>query len=679
MKNTLKAIYLRLDSTSQTLSKSALAQLILKVIYYSPENISSIEIQKEVEGLLGTNINIDRINSAIELLNNEGKIHTRNDKYFINPSRKRKIESVFNEYDNRVNRIIECFFQPVKSSKENIRKWFENITICYFSEYKSEWIAEKTYNIRQEDSVKGLQNILEIETKKDKDIENEDKEWLKKQYVVFFNSQNDDVISIFWDYGMCAYSSSLIVSSTGADEVSIDSLKNSIFIIDTNILMYLMLEEDKYHEAYKSLENIFLKLGITPSVFYITREEYVKTMSNKKEQILRVLDKYDDEVIEALNDPFIKTAKARGCLHNEDYEVFFNELLDIPDEFVEDLKIKLIDDENLKIIIEQGMVDENLINELNEIYKTRHQYRFGSIKEKHKDELNSHKKDKRKRPLIHDAGIIRGTEHVRKTQKSYILTRDITVKQYGINKALRDDLPISIGLDNLISMLAIDNGGIDIDPSNFKPLFVNMIKLALIPEKNTFQTADLVTMIDIEQQISDLPSEEIISIATELNRNKMMEMDDEKVNLQLIRRYQQGKIKFKKEIDVSRHETEHERKEKEKFAKKASTISEAFRKKIYDETKQEYDDKLLWSRIKFYLILPFIFTVITLVGIYCFKQEIINSLSSYLLGLFSNFIIWALTSVFYFRPRIRNKHINRVKEIDTVVERKIIELTKNEE
>ena len=217
MKNALKAIYLRLDSTSQTLSKSALAQLILKVIFYSPETISADEIQQEVEGLLDSNIHIDRILSAIELLGNEGKIFFEGNKYYINPVRKGKIEHVFTEYDERVNRIIENFFQPVKSTQENLRKWFENVTISYFTEYKSEWIVEKTYNIHLEDSVKGLQTILERETKTDPNIEAADKEWLKKKYLDFFNSQNDDVVSIFWDYGMCAYSSSLIVSATGVN------------------------------------------------------------------------------------------------------------------------------------------------------------------------------------------------------------------------------------------------------------------------------------------------------------------------------------------------------------------------------------------------------------------------------------------------------------------------------
>ena len=150
MKNALKAIYLRLDSTSQTLSKSALAQLILKVIFYSPETISADEIQQEVEGLLDSNIHIDRILSAIELLGNEGKIFFEGNKYYINPVRKGKIEHVFTEYDERVNRIIENFFQPVKSTQENLRKWFENVTISYFTEYKSEWIVEKTYNIHYE-------------------------------------------------------------------------------------------------------------------------------------------------------------------------------------------------------------------------------------------------------------------------------------------------------------------------------------------------------------------------------------------------------------------------------------------------------------------------------------------------------------------------------------------------
>jgi hypothetical protein len=345
--------------------------------------------------------------------------------------------------------------------------------------------------------------------------------------------------------------------------------------------------------------------------------------------------------------------------------------MDIPDVFVNSVKVKMIDNKELDSIIEKGQEDESLIQKLNEIYKNRHKYKKNGSTKNSQSKLI---KDKRKRPLMHDAGLISGAEHLRNIQNCFILSRDITVKQYGIENALRDEQAISIGLDSLISMFALDNGGIDIDPTNFKPLFANIIKLALIPERETFQLADLARMLDVEEQISELPNEDIIEIAKSVNKNKLIGLDDEKITVELTRSFQNHKLKLKHDLNASKKETLLEREEKNKYKESSKKTEAVLRKKYYDELMQSYENKLLYNRILFYLVFPICTAGLTLLVIYLTKEGEGNSLVSNGVGLLINILAWLITSIFVIKPRIRRTYNSSVSQIEKEVERKMNEI-----
>jgi hypothetical protein len=262
---------------------------------------------------------------------------------------------------------------------------------------------------------------------------------------------------------------------------------------------------------------------------------------------------------------------------------------------------------------------------------------------------------------------------LKKRKICFILSRDITVKQYGIETALRDEQAISIGLDSLISMFALDNGGIDIDPTNFKPLFANIIKLALIPERGTFQLADLARMLDVEEQISELPNEDIIAIAKEVNKNKLIGFDDEKITVELTRSFQNHKMKLKKDLNTSKNETLLERGEKEKYKNASDKRESVLRRKYHEECMQRYENKLLLNRILYYLVFPIVTIGLTSLVIYLTKKDN-NSLISNAIGLLINILAWVLTSVIVIKPRLRRTFRASVSQINEEVDKKMSEL-----
>lgn len=78
--------------------------------------------------------------------------------------------------------------------------------------------------------------------------------------------------------------------------------------------------------------------------------------------------------------------------------------------------------------------------------------------------------------------MVYGVNYLRKTDPTWILTTDGTLKYYAIENISRDESEIAIGLDALIGMFAVNGGGVNVDSSDFAPLFKNLIKCSLVPD-----------------------------------------------------------------------------------------------------------------------------------------------------------------------------------------------------
>ncbi|MFZ3090749.1 MAG: hypothetical protein WA240_09025 [Nitrospirota bacterium] len=657
MKKILQTMYLRVDSSSKSLTKRALAQLILKIIYSLDSFPTKDEIVKELSGILETTVSNNKIADAFKLLLNENKISESRGRYSIDQNKKNKIETAYNEFLNRQNRIIDKFFNDVSSKLNFVLQWFEDVTIEFFKEYSSEWISDLclTTSGAVKGKHQGIQAILHKVTNNNKDLVEKDKDWLKKQYFEFIQSNDTDVAAILWDYGTSCFSSSLITANTSADPISVDEFKDSKCILDTNILMYLDLEGSNLKESFKSMENIFIDLNITPVYFFITRDEFVNSMGYKKDTVLRVVENYPEDVIAKTNDPFIKTALQRRCITREDYERFFEQLMDIPKYLSELLEIEQYDSVELDAAIEKGQKDAELKERIKEIYKSKRH------------------RDKRKNPLKHDAGLISGAEFLRKKEKCFILSRDISINEVALEKPLRKEMPIAIGLYTLINVLAIDNGGTDVDPTNYAPLFASIIKLALIPEHDVFIVADLSRMLDVQSQIADLPSDKIIDIAKELHHNQVIGVPEEEISLQLTRRFQSAKLELQSDLDKSRKQIFFEKTEKEKFIKRSDKATQRLHEQYAGELRDKYDGIRLKNRILIFGVFPLITIVITGVIIY-FKSDSQSSIwVEQFTGLGINIIAWLLTDFLFLNKKIRSKYSERINGINEEVEKRIRE------
>jgi len=652
----IKTLHLRLDSTSKSLTKNAVSQLIVKILFQSTKPLSINQIDTEISRVLQTSIQEKRILEGLEKLLENEEIKFDDKRYSLTRTNRRTLEKRYEESKARLERIVETYFTPFHSDKQSVIEWFSDATVEFFKAYSIEWISDLCYTKTERLKTKkeDIFEHIKRRTKNNKDLNEDDHSDLITKFIdAIIYKSDSDLDAHLWLYGTSAFAANLLQSSVGADPMSINAFRDSKCLLDTNVLMNIGLEASEYHDAIKKLEVIFEKLNINTGYLHITELEYIATIANKKKEILRTAGRFSFDVIKATDDHFLQSAIKRKCHLYEDFETFCHQISTPPTRLDESKEILVFNnDETLDREIELAQNDKDKKTLINDIYK----------------KVTGN--DKREAPLLHDVGIIAGVEYLRKTEKAFILSQEISINRYSHTKPMKDDLPIAIKLETLISMLAIDNGGTDVNPLDFSTLFANMIRFDLHPDKNTFQIADLSKLLDTELQIEQLPSQEVIKIAQNLHINRLKGLPEEEISLALNREFQDVKLKFVKDLDIVHENLSLERRENEIKTRKLSKTEEALKTRIRTEETEKYEKTILKNKITWFLIIPVIITSLTCIGIYYLKTQNNSDFTNYIIGISINAIFWVLSTITYTKPRLFKKQESLKNQLEMIIEQR---------
>ena len=654
MKRELHTLYIKHDGNFKTLSKIALSQLILKIVYLNGNATSIGFIENELKSVLSSPVSKRDVEEAIRVLVRERKLNVKANRHFIHKDYIDQIKKEVDANNDLKARVINKYFSKAESNSVDVEEWFNDTAISFFEKYSFEWFHQVTFKGKNgSNSVPNIHEIIDNQLLNNTELVQNDKDWLKKQFLKFIDSEENDDNLLFWYYGITMFSSRLITARNYADGTSIDMFKDSKFILDTNILMILDLEEHELSKSLNALESILVQLNIEPIYLYNTREEYLRAMNYRRTETIRVFENFDLKVLKSSDCPFIQTALRRGCSNAEDVTRMFDRLLDMPTNFSDHLTINICDYEELHDAIENGKNNNELKTKINETYKKR----TG--------------RDKRPNPIIHDASIISGAQFIRKTEKCWIITSDSTMKRFALENCLRDDNEIAIGLDVIIGLMAVNSGGANIDASNFAPLFKNLIKYSLVPESEAFEIKDLAFILNTNIKVNQLPDERVIEVAKEVKRLRIKGAEEDDIALYL-RRFIEGDV-------VGMVKDVEEALSKESIAKAAKETAESQRDLAFNvirddkrgQLRDKYDDELFWNRAKL-ISIPVIVGVLIFLT---FKYGLDDTRPQiqYLIGCSVEFIFGFLP-LFPLNKRLVRKHSEYVTGIDKQVENEIYDL-----
>lgn len=498
LKNNLLALYLKYDTDFNTISTIALYELIVKILYFSNKPVSIKELKSKVESIIGGELDPQSYHSiACRVL--RSCAHMSHDKYQLNADKRNEINSTIDESVMLHHRVLDTYFSGTDINVEDRMLWFQEIMVLFFDAYNFQWIHNTTTKTQRSANFQQLDEIAEASFR-EFNFEDKDKSWLCTQFKKFVYESNPDADKLFAQYGLSSFSARLINAKNFANKINIEQFKDATFILDTNILMILDLESHTLNRSIAKLESILASLNIKLNYLYTTQEEYRGAMGGKRGELKHVFEEYNDALLRQSDCPFIKTAIHRQCRTTEDINRMFDGLESVPSKFSSLIDIDLIDNEDVDRAVQQGREDTKIKDIINTIYKSYKGY------------------DKREPALLHDAGIIAATQYLRKTGKYIILTNDNILKRYSIENPIRDEIGIAIGLDVLISLLVVSGGGTNMDPTDFAPLFKNIVRMSLHPSQDAFRVEDLSFILGVNLEIQKMPNDKVVALAKSVNQ-----------------------------------------------------------------------------------------------------------------------------------------------------------------
>jgi hypothetical protein len=658
-KRDLHTLFIKHDTDFGTLSKKALSEVILKIIFFQNGGTRIGQIKTELSTVIAGNVSDMMITESLKILEKGEKILQSRGKFSINPKIKTKLEKSANANRELQDRVFAKYLSGSQTPIETLKAWFKDALILFFENFSMEWFNHLTQNGKL--SPKKIDNnvsyaIDQIIIQYSDRILEADKAWLKINFIKFYESDEYDENMMFWNFGMSMFSSRLITARNYADKISIETYKNGSFLLDTNILMILDLEAHEFGQSFNSLDKILQRLNIKTTYLHITGEEYKRAILGRKADTLHVFDSYDEEVLMTTKCPFVKTALARGCKTTEDVERMFDTLMDIPKSISSLTKIEKIDFRELEEVVERGCKDDELKKKINDICLKR---------------LN---RDKSENPKTHDAGLIHGVNYLRKSEPTWILTIDGTIKMFAIENVVRAESEIAIGLDALIAMFAVNNGGVDVDSSDFAPLFKSLIKNSLIPEDHVFDVRDLAFILSTNLRINDLESHKVIEIANEVRRMRITGQDDNDISLYLRREIEGQKLSIVSDLGKAKLSEGVARSAREKAEKERDVAYTAIRNNRRGELRDKYDRELRIGRILFFSI-PTIIAVV-LFFILKYAVPLSSNLSQFIVGCSVEFI-FGIAPLWFINNRLVRKYSEYVTQIESLIEKEIIEAKRN--
>ena len=655
MDEIIKSLYLRLDANTSTLTRSAIGQILVKIIYSLGRLVSKEEVFKAYAQL--NNINKADENQLLEILEElvNKDIRKRDGKYYLSTNKKEKIKKSLEQAEDRKNEIVDNYFSNTFSDRNIIEDWLQDVTIKFFECYSDEWISDlltghKTVS-RSETSIKDL---IGKRTFNNSRLDKRDKQILPKKFFDFINDNKGVVNDYLWDYGTSAFAAKLIRNQNGVDSLTIDSFKNSTCILDTNILLFISLES-RFKDGIVALEKVFQSLNVDVAYLYITLKEYQAKVSCQKDMTMRNLDKYGYDIASMPNDDFTNSAKELLCKTLDDFERFFDEKAKIPSKVHDILPIKLLDnDKELVEVIEKAQKDNNKISELNGLFR----------------DLTGH--DKKQNALVHDIGLLKGTEHLRKSGKFFVVSEEVCVNLYSKRQPLSDNLPLAIRIDTLINVLAANNDGDTFKASDYVPLFANIVRAGLIPDKDTFRQEELYDLYDMDEQVAQLPSDKIKDIVLEMHELLLKGTDEKVLSRELKSKITKGKIKVVSDLNDTRHALSFSERERERQEREKNLAINALKETLTEEIGKKYDKETNKLVLKYRFCYPGICILVSLliVMLFVFNTNTVGSFLSFVISLGVNFVFGWYCNV----KLLKKEVVARNRKKGSVVAQKVDEL-----
>jgi hypothetical protein len=239
---------------------------------------------------------------------------------------------------------------------------------------------------------------------------------------------------------------------------------------------------------------------------------------------------------------------------------------------------------------------------------------------------------------------------------------------------------LAIRIDTLINVLAANNGGDTFEASNYVPLFANIIRSGLTPQKKTFEQEELFRLYDMDQQIAQLPEVEVKDIALEMHDLMMQGTDENELRRVLTSRITKGKIKSVTDLESTRQELTLVKNESERNKDRADHYMRMLKEDVKQQEETKYDKETKRLKNKFRWYIPAVIAVISAIGVLIFLNVSSSEKLGWtiVVGIVINVITDIIINCFTLKEKLNDRAKKRDKEVADAIERRMEEMCSND-
>ena len=592
----LVTVNIMYGSSVKPLKSVAFAQLSAKALFLSKTPLPIDAIAGKVAELIGVkSISTDLIGRGLAYLEELDRARQQNGRWILTREARKEIGKSIAYANDQVAGILKKHF-PAAINSRTLRRWFIEASAKLFGHFGDEWVYELSKGGLGGGRLLKGRTLDELLLPTIKQFNLEDAQgMLVEGFIRFLSSEDTSDQQYLMLISQAMFSARLVAADIGVDPITLQELKDSIFLLDTNVLFSIVLEKGRLAAAIESLEGALRTINTRLVYLHTTREEYGRALMGKREEILHLLDIYPDEIIKDLNDDFLVTAQARGCTSRDDYERFFESITDIPKSLPGGYEIKIEDDDKIEAAKTAAEEDNHLKNRIRE-FSVKYRPRWRGPK----GEL----------ALNHDAALFHVLRFIRREgSKCWIMSLDRSLQKCSLEQAGPHGVPELISVSAVVEMLSVNNAGPDLDATQFAPLLSRMILNECVPPKDTYISQDLILLHKINEKARELPPEEIRKLAKVVMRARCEGRGAGDVTLALTinRMYQDSVKHVTAELEEARKSAASAKEQAEKERAKSRTLEKELVKSRARDIKRNALG-LLVMRIVFWMIVAAGFT-----------------------------------------------------------------------
>jgi hypothetical protein len=266
--------------------------------------------------------------------------------------------------------------------------------------------------------------------------------------------------------------------------------------------------------------------------------------------------------------------------------------------------------------------------------------------------------------------MVNGVRFLRRTERTWILTRDGSLGAFSKAFPELGDYPLSISLETLVNLLAVNDSGTEAESTDFGHVFAAIAAHRVFPG-TVMQVEDLTRLIDVEAQFAELPADEIDSMARRVNKLRFDGASDGDVAIEINRTFQRYKRKFETQLEEQKRESSITKNLLCDEATKNQRLAQTLRGDMSTKLRRRYHRELALEILGCGLLVALsVALILLLTGLYSFTDKPDGDLQLWI-GVGVNLLSTVILEIVIFGPNALKRYRDKKTHLGEIVEQKI--------